>query len=300
MDSMFSNPISSDPRPGAVAIGNFDGFHLGHRKIITHLKTIASSSGWRSLVLTFSPNPKLFFKRELFFINTDSQKREILENQGLDGVAVINFARVSTLDPLTFVRDILVAELKVKCIVLGADFRFGRGREGDIDYLRSIAASEGFEIHLIDAEEVDGLRVSSSFIRKLLREADIPLANKLLGHPYFIDGRVVEGEGRGGSLGFPTVNIQTDNRLLPAGVFSTTIELGGKQFLSLTNIGFRPTFSESRKGMTVEAHIIDFKDMVYGEEVRIYFKKKLRDEEKFASKEALIARIREDVKRVKV
>jgi riboflavin kinase/FMN adenylyltransferase len=281
-----------------VAIGNFDGFHLGHQKIIQRLKQIARENNLISIILTFTPNPKIYFKREKQLINTDAQKKEILENLEVDRVIIINFAEVVDMSDERFLKDILIDKYIMKHIVMGENFRFGKGREGDIGFLKRMSDQWGFGLTVVKSVTLEDHRISSTYIRKKLAAAQIEESNRMLGRRYFIEGVVVEGDKVGAELGFPTINLETDNLLLPEGVFKTTVEIDSDIYNSITYIGYRPTFSGKEK--KVESHIFDFNREVYGKQVKIYFEKKLRDDMKFESKMSLINQIKKDIENLKV
>ncbi len=282
----------------AVAIGNFDGFHLGHQKIIERLKQIARENKLTSIILTFTPNPRIYFKREKQLINTDAQKKEILENLEVDRVIIVNFAEVVDMSDEQFLKDFLIDKYKMKHIVMGENFRFGKGREGDIGFLKQMADRWDFGLTVVKSVRLDHQRISSTYIREKLAAAQIEESNRMLGRTYFIDGIVVEGDKVGTELGFPTINLETDNILLPEGVFKTTVEIDGDIYNSITYIGYRPTFSG--KEIKVESHIFDFSRKIYGKQVKIYFEKKLRDDMKFESKISLINQIKKDIENLKV
>jgi riboflavin kinase/FMN adenylyltransferase len=282
----------------AVAIGNFDGFHLGHQKIIERLKQVARENNLISIILTFTPHPGIYFKREKQLINTDAQKKEILENIEVDRVIIVNFAEVVDMSDEQFLKEFLLDKYKMKHIVMGENFRFGKGREGDIGFLKQMSDQWGFGLTVVKSVRLDHHRVSSSYIREKLADAQIEESNRMLGRRYFIDGVVVEGDKVGTELGFPTINLEADNILLPEGVFKTTVEIEGETFNSISYIGYRPTFSGKEK--KVESHIFDFNREIYGKQVKIYFEKKLRDDMKFESKRSLINQIKKDIENLKV
>jgi riboflavin kinase/FMN adenylyltransferase len=283
-------------KPSIVAIGNFDGFHLGHKKIVNTLLNISKDTHYQSILITFSPNPKEFFKREINFINTDSQKQVILENQKVDKVCFLDFNKYCGVYADDFVRNILVEKFKMKHIVVGTNFRFGKDKKGDLDILHELADLLGFRVTVVEPVYHDDIRVSSSYIRKLLLNSKIPEANKILGRPYSIEGYITEGEKVGKELGFPTINMKTENSLLPEGVYETRVEIDGEVFDSITNIGFCPTFSGEEK--KVESHIFKFDRIVYGKFAKIFFQKKIRDEIKFESIENLIEQIKKDINNI--
>jgi len=288
----------SNTKGSAIAIGNFDGFHLGHVKIIEHLKQVALEKSLVSIILTFSPNPRVYFKREADMINTDAQKKEILEGLGVDRVIMLNFREIVEMSDEQFLKEFLIEKYNMKHIVMGENFRFGKGRAGDIGFLQGMAERRGFALTVVRPVKLGQQRISSTYIRESLAAAHIEEANRMLGREYFIEGEVVEGDKVGTALGFPTINVETPNTLLPEGVFKTRVEIAGKLFNSITYIGYRPTFSGKEK--KVEAHIFDFSEKIYGRQVKIYFEKKVRDGMKFDSRMSLIRQIKKDIENLKV
>ncbi len=217
----------------------------------------------------------------------------------MDSLFFVPFADVVERRAGAFLEEVLLSRLGMKALVVSDDFRFGRGREGNLEYLLRKAQEMEFALYPVAAVEVAGVRVSSSLIRKRLARGEIEEANRMLGSWYFIDGLVQPGVGRGRLLGFPTLNIQTDNPLLPEGVFHTRVAVAGRQIRSLTNIGHTPTFSgEGPLPKKVECHLLDFQGALYGERVRVFFLRKLRDEIRFDSPEALQNQIRRDIEAV--
>lgn len=284
------------PGPSAVAIGNFDGFHAGHQRILARLEKTARSNELLSVVLTFHPHPRLFFGQPIHLISTDRQRRETLGRLDLDYLFFIDFAVVAALPAHDFITSVLLDTLRMKVLVIGEDFRFGRGREGDLAHLRREAAAAHFRIIQSPTVKIGDCRVASSQIRKRLAAGDIAAANRMLARPYYIDGTVEKGAGRGKTLGFPTINVASDNQILPAGVFHTRIDIGGRQYPSVTNIGFSPTFQvQGAAPLKVETHIPGFQRSVYGKKVRLHFIGKIREEKKFVSAQGLVEQIRRDI-----
>jgi riboflavin kinase/FMN adenylyltransferase len=285
-------------RPGegcAVAVGNFDGLHRGHRKILEILLREARRRGLRAYVLTFSPHPeKVFGSSKILMLQTLEQRLERLARFKLDGALVVPFRRsFAELTAKAFAQKILHRTIGARLIVVGADFRFGRGREGDADLLIRIGRTTGFEVVSVPQLRRRGEVVSSSLIRARLAAGDVERANDLLGWPYEIEGDVVRGVGRGGAIGYPTANLETPNEILPRGVFLTEFRLTGARLPSVTNVGFRPTFGRTR--LTVESHILDWNGDLTGAAVRLAFLSKLRDEKAFPGPEELASQLRKDV-----
>jgi len=286
-------------RPTAVAIGNFDGLHLGHQKILRFLVERAKKSRVHSLVLTFSPHPeKVLGQRSVAMIQTLSQRLAGIKEHGVQAVLVTAFDRTfSSLSSREFVQKVIVSACQAREVVVGENFRFGRNRAGDIKDLHRLGSRFGFVVHAIPAVRHDGQIVSSSFIRLLLAEGKIEKANVFLGRPYEIEGRVIKGAARGKSLGFPTTNILTANEIVPEGVFVTEAGIQGQTYPSVTNIGTRPTFGEDK--LQIESFLFNFQGNVYRKKIRLHFLKKLRAERKFVSAPALINQIQRDISAAK-
>lgn len=283
--------------PSAVAIGNFDGLHAGHRRILALLAAQARRRKLLAAVLTFRPHPRVALGQDVPLISTDAQRLEALKGQALDRLFFVDFAAVAALPAAEFVRDVLLERLRARLLVVGGDFRFGRGREGDLALLRREAAGRCLVLRAPDVR-VDGRRVASSRIRRLLAAGDVAAAGRMLARPYFIDGVVVHGAGRGAQLGFPTMNIASANTLLPPGVFHTELELGGRRLRSATFIGRGRTFAEpgaAPAAPRVETHVPGFQGRVYGRRVRLHFLARLRAERKFAGPGQLAAQIGRDI-----
>ncbi len=281
--------------PAAVAAGNFDGLHLGHQKILRRLVAQARRENLRSVVLTFSPHPeKVLGKGEIAMIQTLPQRLAGLRGQGIQAVLVAPFTRTfAGLAVRDFVGRVLVGSLAARDIVVGEDFRFGRGRRGDIRALELWGRRLGFRVHPVPSVIRRGRVVSSSFIRQLLADGRVGEAASLLGRPYEIIGRVVGGSARGRTLGFPTANIRPENEILPGGVFLTLTVVGGREYPSVTNIGTRPTFGCGP--LRIETFLLNYRGSLYRRSVGLRFLKKLRPERAFPSRESLVEQIRADV-----
>ncbi len=284
-------------RPSAVAIGNFDGFHRGHRAIIQTLKEAAGQGDRDTVIVTFTPHPRIYLNHDFHTIRTDSQRQSDLSAQNPDALYFIDFSAVMQHEAREFVRDILREHLAMETLVIGDDFRFGHGRCGNVEFLKILAGELRFELRVVPPASIDGQRISSSAIRKKLQGGDVAAAYRMLGHPYSIDGTVVHGSGRGRTLGVPTINLQTQNGILPRGVFYTIMEWQGRPYHSVTNIGFTPTFSGG--SLTVETHILDFSHDLYGQSLSLYFLAKIRDELRFDTPQKLVDQIRHDSARAR-
>jgi len=278
-----------------VAIGNFDGVHAGHQKILKFLSQKAKKLGLFSLVLTFSPHPeKILGEKRIKMIQTLDERVKEIEKFGIQAVLIVSFdQKLSSLSGKEFVQKILLNKLKAKAVVVGENFRFGKNRAGDISLLQQMASRFDFQVHSIPAVSKQGMIASSSLIRSLLREGKIEKANLLLGRPYEIEGKVIKGKSRGKALGFPTANIETKNEIIPAGIFISTVGIGLETYPSLTNVGNCPTFSQ--REINIESYIINFNKDLYGKTIRIRFIKKIRKEIKFKTQDDLAAQIKKDL-----
>jgi riboflavin kinase/FMN adenylyltransferase len=287
--------LPSFPRPTAVAIGNFDGLHIGHQKILRFLIQRAEENQFYSLVLTFSPHPeKVLGQSRIAMIQTLPQRLAGLKEHGVQAVLVTAFDRTfSSLSSQEFVQEVIVSSLQAKEVIVGENFRFGRNRAGDIKDLRRLGLIFGFVVHPIPAVVHYGQIVSSSLIRLLLAEGKVEKANALLGRAYEIEGKVVKGASRGKRLGFPTTNIQTANEITPRGVFVTEAQISHHTYPSVTNIGTRPTFREDK--LQIESFLINFQGSVYRKKIKLRFFKKLRQEKKFVAPQALVKQIHRDI-----
>ena len=289
------------PSP-AVTIGNFDGVHRGHEALVRTAARWARAEGGTTVVLTFDPHPVSVVdpSRAPRTLNTLEQKAELVGAMGVDRFVVVPFtAELASEPPEVFARLVLSGALEAKKVVVGDNFRFGHDRAGDVSTLAELGRDLGFEVEGVAPVLHDGLPISSSRIRRVLAEGGVEGARELLGRPYFIDGRVVVGEKRGRTLGFPTANLRSDNETLPAhGVYAARCRLpGGVWQPAVVNVGNRPTFGG--RPVSVEAYLLDFDDDLYGTEVRLAFHARLRGEERFPGPEALVAQIRADVARAR-
>ena len=291
-----------DPRPArwhqpVLALGNFDGMHRGHLKIIERVRRGAEERGWTPVAMTFDPHPSKIVRPDKAppLLMTHQQKLEALARGGMHGVAIIRFTpELAHWDPETFVRAVLVEWLHVAEVWVGANFLFGHDRSGNFSLLRSLGARYGFRAEKIDPVRYKDFVVSSTRVRRLIVEGRVDEAGALLGHHYTIEGSVVQGQKRGRELGFPTANLCAENELVPpAGVYATTVHIDGIAYPSLTNIGTRPTF-ESGEVNIIETHVLDFDKDLFGTRLRLGFVQRLRDEKTFDGIDALQAQIEAD------
>jgi riboflavin kinase/FMN adenylyltransferase len=284
-----------------VTLGNFDGIHLGHQALIGATVAEARRLGVPSVVLTFEPHPLkvLAPERAPKMLLTHKEKMQLLQDLGVDKVVVQRFdLAFSKLAAEDFVRGLLVRELKPKKVWVGRDLRFGQGRRGSVEDLIRWGPGMGFQVAVFEPILVDGVRVSSSHIRQLINEGSVNQVRPLLGRYHFISGKVTTGHRRGRDLGFPTANIATRAEMLPRdGIYATLFRLGEKDLLSVSSVGFNPTFGDGRR--SIESFILNFEGDIYGEAVRLAFVMRIREEKKFASVDDLVAQIRADVESAK-
>jgi riboflavin kinase/FMN adenylyltransferase len=297
-----------DPRPSrwvhpVLALGNFDGLHRGHRKILDRMRRVAEERGATSVIMTFDPHPPRVVRPDKAppLLMTKAQKLEAIADAGVQGAAIVRFTpELSQWEPETFVRTVLVDWLRVAEVWVGANFLFGHDRSGNFSMLRVLGARYGFKAEKIDPVRYKDFVVSSTRIRRLVSEGRVDEASALLGHQYFLDGTVMRGDERGRTIGFPTANLCTENELLPPhGVYATTARIAGIVHASVTNIGTRPTVDASGRTV-VETHIFNLDRDLYGQPIRIGFVQRLRDERRFESVDLLRAQIEADCQRARV
>src|SRR5918911_3680039 len=266
-----------DPRPAhwrqpVLALGNFDGVHRGHRKILERMRRVAGEHGATAVVMTFDPHPPRVVRPDKAppLLMTKAQKLEAFAEAGLQGAAIVRFTpELSRWDPEMFVRTVLVDWLRVSEVWVGANFLFGHDRTGNFSLLRVLGGRYGFKAEKIDPVRYKDFVVSSTRVRRLVSEGRVDEAGALLGHQYAVDGIVMRGDQRGRTLGFPTANLCTENELLPPhGVYATTARVGDVVHASVTNIGTRPTVDDSGRTV-VETHLFDFDRDLYGQSLRI-------------------------------
>ena len=284
--------------PVILTVGNFDGLHRGHKRILRKVISRAREEGGTSVVVTFEPHPLkvLHPKQAPLLIQTLAQKRDILAHLGIEVLLEVPFTKhFSQVAASEFVRHIS-EKLHPLEIYIGEDFRFGHKREGDIVLLESLGKELGYKASAIPKLHVDGSEVSSTRIRRLLVEGEMDKAVRLLGRPYVIEGLVEKGDGRGRTIGFPTANLAIDNELVPAlGVYVVAVDVGESALMpGVANLGRRPTFGG--EAVALEAHILEGNRDLYGQRVRVLFFKFLRPEQKFGSVEDLSAAIQSDVR----
>ncbi len=281
-----------------VTIGNFDGVHSGHREFLNQIKKDCIQDHAKFVIVTFIPHPSQILKAQTgFLINTYEERRELLAGVGADYILEIDFTRdFSTLSPEAFLEKHIFSFDGISKIYLGHDFAFGANKSGDFHVAKTFCDSRKTLLVLQKEFKVKSSAVSSTEVRSAISAGDIPTANELLGRQYFISGRVIKGEGRGKKIGFPTANLGYSKELIiPAkGVYITKVKIKDMVYNSITNIGVNPTFNTGYE-IHVETHLLDFAQDIYGDEIRVSFIKKLRDERKFPSVNDLVEQISADV-----
>jgi riboflavin kinase/FMN adenylyltransferase len=288
-------PESPPPpwRDPVVGLGNFDGIHRGHMRLLERVRRQAGERGGTPVALIFDPHPPRVLRPEKAppLLMTLDQKLEAFERAGMQGVAIVRFTReIAAWEPEHFVETVLLEWLRVAEVWVGANFLFGRNRSGTYTLLRALGEDRGFRADKIDPVRYTDFVVSSTRIRHLIGEGRVDEAAALLGHQYFLDGTVVHGDGRGRELGFPTANLETANELLPAfGIYATMAVIDGVHHPSVTSVGIRPTVGDGR--VTIEAHLLDGDRDLYGRRVRLALVQWLREERKFDDWAALTAQI---------
>lgn len=285
-----------DDAPVWLTIGNFDGVHLGHQVLLADLIRLARQDNTRSVLLSFSPNPKVFFSGEKgFYLSTPGEKTALLSRLGIDDVLIIAFERkLANMAATDFMAE-LTRRINLKGLVVGEDFVFGHNRQGTTEVLAEFCEKQGIPFVVFPELMMDGEPVSSTRIRRALNDGKVDEARRLLGRPYAMCAKVISGEQIGKSIGVPTANLELDpDKFLPkSGVYATIAHLREKDYPAVTNVGVRPTFSE-QEIISVETLILDFNDDIYGEELRVEFIQCLRPEQKFDSVQALTQQIEKD------
>jgi riboflavin kinase/FMN adenylyltransferase len=299
------NSAASEGKRGSViAIGNFDGIHLGHQRVLAFCIGLAKESGAVATALTFEPPPLKVLRPEAapLRISTNEQRLEWFGALGMEAAVVLPFTKeLSQLAPEEFVEEILVRRLRVRAVVVGDNFRFGHKQAGDVKFLRELGMRDGFDVIVHEPVVVDGEIVSSTAIRKLIVEGKVTRAARMLGRGFALTGEVVAGTGTGRKFTFPTLNLRSEQELLPArGVYITRTVIEGEpsSHRSVTNVGMRPTFNGT--ALTVETHLLDYSGNFSPKRIEVRFWKKLREEKKFGGPEELKAQIARDIERANV
>jgi riboflavin kinase/FMN adenylyltransferase len=290
IEGLLKNPV--------LTIGNFDGVHRGHLRLFNKVKERATAIQGQSAVMTFEPHPLKVVGSGNGppLITTTEEKLQLIRNAGIDFILCIpftsSFAAISAED---FVEKILVEKIGIREIVVGYDYTFGHKRMGNISFLQEMGGRLRFRVHVLEPVYIGSALVSSTFIRQLIREGDLPQARKFLGRSYKISGMVVSGRNRGGRLlGFPTANLKPSEELIPKeGVYAVSVEVEGTVHYGVTNIGTNPTFRD--EALSIETHILDFSGDLLGKTIRVNFIQRLRDEKRFSGVRELSDQIDRDI-----
>lgn len=300
-----SNIKPENPYP-VVAIGNFDGLHLGHQAILSKVIKRAEENNGTSIVLTFEPHPRKVFHPEKTFklLNTFQIKTRLIEAAGIDLTYVAEFNRgFLALSPEAFSKEFLHEKIGCKEVVVGKNFRFGKDRAGDLEDLIHFGKIYGFKVVVQEPVWVDEIAVSSSQIRQLLRKGNVALAARMLGRFYTLEGKVIHGDGMGVSLGYPTANLRLPNELIPSvGIYAAQVDFmkteGHKTQNAVVYIGSKPTFSQ--KAISIEIHLLDFNKDLYEKRIRVTLLDWIRGDEQFQNGDALVRQIGQDIEKARL
>jgi riboflavin kinase/FMN adenylyltransferase len=284
-----------------LTVGTFDGVHLGHRKIISRLHDLAKAINGESVIFTFDPHPRKIVapaETNLRLLTTLDEKIELFEQSGIDHLIIYPFTpEFAQLTYEEFVEQILVGKIHTKSLVVGYDHKFGKGRQGDFEFLKNCADRLGFQIEKLDVLLMNESNISSTKIREAIQIGDFDTANAYLGYPFALHGTVVEGQKLGRLIQFPTANIEASDpdKIIPGyGVYAVQAKVQGKTYLGMLNIGSRPTVNHNADHRTVEVNLFDFDSDIYGEHLELIFFRKLREEQKFDSLDALKVQLAKD------
>lgn len=287
-----------------VTTGTFDGVHLGHQKIISRLKDVAKENDAETLLITYHPHPRLVLNPDsnIELLTNVEERILLLEKYGLDNLLILPFTKeFSRLTSTEFIRDIIVNAIETHKLVIGYDHQFGRNREGSFEHLKEFGPLYGFGIEEIQAKDIDNVNISSTKIRNALHEGNVEKANTFLGHPYSLSGEVVEGAQIGRDIGFPTanININDKNKLIPLnGVYAVSVLIDGETKKGMLNIGTRPTIDNNNK-QSIEVHIFNESRNLYGKHLVVNLIKRIRSEVKFESLDDLQKQLEQDKMTIK-
>jgi len=280
-----------------MAIGNFDGVHVGHQTLFRKAAELALAREGTSIAFTFEPHPLKIIAPEKVppLLTHFHKKMELIESCGINLVICADFTRqFADQQPRDFSKNILFEKIGVKEIVVGFDYAFGRGREGTIPYLKKMGEEFGFQVHVVEPFKLNGHTVSSSHVRELIESGQVEMASQFLGRDYSITGPVISGYKTGQAIGFPTANIDTSKVQIPGtGVYAVRVVYENKSYDAVANIGFNPTFHRDR--LSVEVHIFDFNQIIYRKEIEVQFVARIRSEIEFKSADDLVVQISQDI-----
>ncbi|EQK42083.1 riboflavin biosynthesis protein RibF [[Clostridium] bifermentans ATCC 638] len=280
-----------------VTIGNFDGIHKGHIKLIKEAVKEAKTKNYKSVVFTFENHPMRYFRADsIKHIITNEEKVKIFENLGVDIVFMIPFDEYMTkISATDFVKTILHEKLKCRMVIVGHDFTFARNKEGNASLLESLGKNYNMKVKVIEPIKIKGRRVSSSYIRNLINDGNVSEIKDFLGRNYFLEGEVIHARKIGRTIGFPTANLKAEDKLIipKNGIYAVKVYIKNKVYYGATNIGYNPTVNG--KVLSIETNIIDFDEEIYGEIIKVEFLDRIRDEKKFNSLDELKSQLRKDV-----
>lgn len=281
-----------------VVLGNFDGIHKGHLTLLDKAKEVAKVNNLKTAFFTFHPHPTHVLPvKEVELISSDDEKQHIAEQEGIDYYIQFPFTfETMSMEAEDFIKEILIKHIGVKAIVVGEDYKFGKGRKGNIEMLKHHEDDYGYKLYALEKLALGDRIVSSTWIREVISEADMEKAKELLGREYFITGTVVKGAQLGRKIGFPTANIKPiEHKKLPKhGVYISKIDVKGKTFYGLTNVGTKPTIDVNLTEVLVESFIYDFDEDIYGEQINVKFCKYIRTEDIFETLDDLIVQMKDD------
>lgn len=293
--------ISEDLTGAIVTIGNFDGVHLGHREIFKKITRESKENHKKSTVITFDPHPQKVIhpeRRPFFLLTPLQEKLDLIAACGVDAVILIPFStEFAGVTASEFVEDILWKRLRLSKLLVGYDYVFGKGKEGNARFLKESGGKLGFQVEEIGVVKTDGMITSSTNIRLSILAGNVSLAAEMLGRPYGVSGVIVKGYRRGTEIGYPTANIKSEKVIPAMGVYAIIAELEGRRHEGVINIGNNPTFGNEET--SVEVHLLDFKGDIYGKTITILFIERLRDEKKFKGPEELARQIKRDIEKAR-
>jgi riboflavin kinase/FMN adenylyltransferase len=305
---VFRNIIEARNIPNAVVtIGTFDGVHLGHQAIFNKMKSLAQTVGGQTVVVTFSPHPRQVLNIDsshLRFITTPEEKLSKFEEFGIDNVVIINFTKEFSRTPSeVFIKDYIIDHLKPAYVVVGYDHHFGKNRMGDFSLLSDLKRKYNFKVERVAAQDVEHIAISSTKIRNALAVGNVKSANRLLGYAYSVTAEVVRGNEIGRTIGFPTANLELPKEYMlfnQGGVYACLVDYKDLTYKAMANIGHRPTIGDRAEGdMLIEVNLFDFDGDLYGQQIRVRFIDRIRDEVKFDGLQALKAQLEQDREKVK-
>jgi riboflavin kinase/FMN adenylyltransferase len=295
--------LPKSPSGCVATIGNFDGVHLGHQAVLSQLAMKGDMLGLPAVAITFEPQPNEYFSPDKApaRLSRFREKVEILRSYSIQQLCVLRFnQKLAQMTADDFIQKLIVDGLNIKYLVVGDDFKFGKDRQGNFALLQQEGEKYGFQVVNMHTFSIDNMRVSSTRVRKALNSGDLMLAEKLLGRPYRMSGRVAHGDKRGRTMGFPTANIHLHRCKVPLnGVYAVQLfGVDGEPIQGVANVGVRPTIGADKA--LLEVHLFDFNREIYGEHVQVYFLKKIRDEQRFSNLDALIAQIQKDCQQARL